>query len=464
MRKVLGAKCETESEAFRTVIKEKPVIDCRTGIALYRKAKNIIPGGTQLLSKRPEMFLPDQWPAYYSKCKGVEVTDLDGNEFIDMSICGVVACILGYADPDVDSAVKSAIDRGSMSTLNCPEEVELAELLCELHPWAAMVRYARGGGEAMSVAVRLARAATGRDNVAFCGYHGWHDWYLSSNLSDDRNLDGQLLPGLSPAGIPRSLNATAIPFHFNQPETLKDAAAQCGKNLAAIVMEPVRHSEPEEGFLQYVREIADRTGAVLIFDEVTSGWRMNTGGIHLIHGVSPDIAVFAKGLSNGYPMAAIIGIRSVMEAAQRTFISSTCWTEKIGPVAALAAIKKMISQNVPGHLNETGNMVRDIWARVSEECGLNIIIHGIPPLSIVSFDYGEKSQMLHTLFTQEMLNRGFLASKAFYATYAHENEHIVAYEQAIREVFRIIAGAVEDNNAEQLLKGPVSHGGFKRLA
>jgi glutamate-1-semialdehyde 2,1-aminomutase len=447
-----------------TVTKEAPMIDCHTGIDLYEKAKKIIPGGTQLLSKRPEIFLPDQWPAYYSNCKGVEVNDLDGNTFIDMSICGVGACILGYSDPDVDSAVKRAIDQGTMSTLNCPEEVELAELLCELHPWAEMVRYARAGGEAMSVAVRIARAATGRDRVAFCGYHGWHDWYLASNLADDSNLDGQLLPGLDPSGIPRALGSTAIPFHYNKPETLDEVVSEYEGKLAAIVMEPVRHSEPDEGFLKYVRETADRIGAVLIYDEITSGWRMNAGGIHLLHGVSPDIAVFAKGLSNGYPMAAIIGIRSVMEAAQRTFISSTYWTEKIGPVAALATIKKMMSENVPEHLNETGNQVRDIWAKTSEEYGLNIHIHGIPPLSILSFDYGEKSQILHTLFTQEMLNRGFLASKAFYATYAHETEHIEAYGQAVREVFKIIADAARYNNTEQLLKGPVAHSGFKRLA
>jgi glutamate-1-semialdehyde aminotransferase len=447
-----------------TVTKEAPMIDCHSGINLYEKAKKIIPGGTQLLSKRPEIFLPDQWPAYYSHCKGVEVNDLDDNTFIDMSICGVGACILGYADPEVDKAVKEAIDKGSMSTLNCPEEVELAELLLELHPWADMVRYARGGGEAMSVAVRIARASSGRDKVAFCGYHGWHDWYLASNLSDDSNLDGQLLPGLDPDGIPRSLNATAIPFHYNQPESLDAIISEYGDSIGAIVMEPLRHSKPEEGFLQHVRETADRTGAVLIFDEVTSGFRMNIGGIHLLYGVNPDIAVFAKGISNGYPMAALIGTRSVMESAQKTFISSTYWTERIGPAAALATIRKMTSHNVPMHLNKTGNAVRDIWSKKSPEQGVQIKISGISPLSILSLDYGDQSQALHTLFTQEMLNRGFLASKAFYATYAHESEHIEAYEQAVSEVFKIIADAVRYNNIEQLLKGPAAHNGFKRLA
>jgi len=172
---------------------------------LYRKAKKIIPGGTQLLSKRPEMFLPELWPAYYDKAKGCEVWDLDGKKYIDMSTMGVGSCILGYADDDVNKAVKSAVDRGNMCTLNAPEEVELAELLLKLHPWAEMVRYARTGGESMMIAVRIARAKSGKDTVLFCGYHGWHDWYLSSNLADEKSLDGHLLPGLNPLGVPRAL-------------------------------------------------------------------------------------------------------------------------------------------------------------------------------------------------------------------------------------------------------------------
>lgn len=440
------------------------MIDCHTGIDLYERAKKLIPGGTQLLSKRPELFLPEYWPAYYSKCYGVDVIDLDGNRYIDMSICGVGACILGYADPDVDEAVRIAMDSGTMCTLNCPEEVELAELLCTLHPWAEMVKYARGGGEAMSMAVRIARAATERDKVAFCGYHGWHDWYLAANIADNSNLDGQLLPGLSPSGIPRSLNSTAMPFLYNMPDTLDQIVEQYCNQLAAIVMEPVRHSEPSRGFLHYVRETAEKIGAVLIFDEVTSGWRMNSGGIHLLYGINPDIAVFAKGISNGYPMAALIGKRAVMESAQTTFISSTYWTEKIGFTAALATIRKIISQNVPGHLNRIGNTVRNIWSQMAYKYGLNISVHGIPPLSVFSFDYGDMSQAIHTLFTQEMLKRGFLASKAFYATYAHNNNHVDTYASAVNEVFKIVSEAIKNNSVERTIHGPVAHSGFKRLA
>lgn len=439
-------------------------INTKSGTNLYTKAKKIIPGGTQLLSKRPEMFLPEKWPSYYKKCAGVDVWDLDDNRFIDMSICGVGACILGYADPDVDSAVRKAIDSGSMCTLNCPEEIELAELLCEIHPWAEMARFARCGGEAMALAVRIARASTGKDKIAFCGYHGWHDWYLAANLADDKNLDGQLLPGLEPLGVPRALTGSVIPFNYNQPETLDKIMSEHGKSVGAIVMEPVRHHEPDRAFLKHVREVADKTGAVLIFDEVTSGWRMNVGGVHLLYAMNPDIAVFAKGISNGYPMAAVIGKKKVMEAAQQTFISSTYWTERIGPVAAMATIRKMQRYNVPEHLSAVGNRVRKIWGDAAALHGLKLKIHGIPPLSIFAFDCGELAPVAHTIFTQEMLKRGFLASKAFYATYAHQSGHIDSYAAAIDEVFAFIAQGLETNDLKSLLETPVAHTGFKRLA
>ena len=183
-----------------------------SGQKLWKRAKKVIPGGNMLLSKRPEMFLPDQWPAYYSKAEGCKVWDLDDNELIDMSIMGIGTNVLGYAHPEVDEAVIQAVRSSNMSTLNSPEEVYLAEKLIELHPWADMVRFARTGGEANAIAIRIARAASGRDKIAICGYHGWHDWYLATNLKDDHGLDNHLLPGLSPSGVPQDLKGTTLPF------------------------------------------------------------------------------------------------------------------------------------------------------------------------------------------------------------------------------------------------------------
>jgi glutamate-1-semialdehyde aminotransferase len=433
-----------------------------SGAELWRTAKKIIPGGNQLLSKRSEQFLPDYWPAYYRKAKGVEVWDLDNNHYIDMSIMGIGACPLGYADPDVDAAVKSRIDNGSMCTLNSPEEVELAEKLIDLHPWADMVRYARGGGEAMTIAVRIARAHTKKDTIAFCGYHGWHDWYLAANLADDSNLDGHLLPGLAPAGVPRGLKGSSVPFQYNHTDELEAIAEKHKGKLAAIVLEPIRDHEPAPGFLQAVQKIAKECDAVLIVDEVSSGFRLTTGGAHLLYGLRPDIAVFAKAMSNGYPMAAIIGKEDVMQSAQDTFISSTYWTEGIGSVAARATIEKYERCDVPSHLIKTGSAIQNGWKRAADNTGIELEIGGIPPLSHFSVK-GENGLLVQTVYTQMMLERGFLAGKSFYACYAHQDAQVQRYLEATEDVFEQIAQKIEKVTLKEMLKGPIAKPGFHRL-
>jgi len=432
------------------------------GQELYHRAKVLIPGGTQLLSKRPEMFLPERWPSYYARAQGVEVTDLDGNLYVDMSIMGVGACVLGYADPDVDRAAIAAINRGVMCTLNAPEEVELAELLCELHPWAQMVRYARTGGEAMSIAVRIARAHTRRDTVALCGYHGWTDWYLAANLGEEGALDGHLLPGLDPAGVPRPLRGTALTFHYNRLDQLEAIVDAEQGNLAAIVMEPQRGHKPAPGFLEAVRDIATEIGAVLLFDEITTGFRMTTGGIHLLLGVDPDMAVLAKAMANGYAMAAVIGTERVMQAAQSTFISSTNWTERIGPAAALATIRKYRRENVAQHLIDIGQRTMRGWERAAEETGIKLHTSGLPSLCHFGLDYQDELA-LTTLFTQTMLDKGYLAWSQFKPSYAHQVHHVEAYLEAVKEVFAVLAEAIEKGDVASRLKGPVARRGFYRL-
>jgi len=375
---------------------------------------------------------------------------------------GIGSCILGYADPDVNKAVKKVIDEGSMCTLNSPEEVELAELLLKIHPWAKEVRYARTGGEAMAQAVRIARAKSQKDKVALCGYHGWHDWYLSSNLADDKNLDGHLIKGLEPRGVPRGLKGTAIPFYYNKIQEL-ERIVKDNKDIGVIVLEPLRHQEPKDNFLQKVRKIADDINAVLIFDEVSSGFRFNIGGVHLKYKVYPDIAVFAKGMSNGFPMAAIIGKKNVMESAQDTFISSTYWTERTGPMAALATIKKMIKNKIPGKLESTGKYLIKNLKQIAERNSIKMEIIGKPALMHFSFQYGAKNRAIETLFTQEMLMRGVIASSGIYVSYAFKREHINKYLKAVDEVFSILRKAIEENKIKKLLRGPVAQSGFQRL-
>lgn len=430
---------------------------------LYKKAKKIIPGGTQLLSKRPEMFLPDQWPAYYAKAKGCTIWDLDYKKYIDMSYMALGACVLGYADGDVNKAARIALENGNMSTLNAPEEVELARLLIKLHPWAGMVRYARGGGEAMAMAVRIARAKAGRDTVLFCGYHGWHDWYLAANLSYAKALDKHLLTGLNPLGVPRKLAGTAYPFTYNDLDGFLRLVKRHKGKVGAVIMEPIRNKYPEPEFIKVIRRVTRELGIVLVVDEVSAGFRLNAGGAHMVFNLEPDIAVFAKGMSNGFPMAAVIGKKEIMEIAQDSFISSTYWTDKIGPAAALATIKKIIAKNVSVHLVKIGKEVQEGWKKIALKHNIKIDISGIYPLSYFSFVH-EKPLVLKTLFTQTMLEKGFLATTSFYASYAHTYAHIAKYLAAADDAFKFIRKAALNNNPEKYLKGPVCHAAFKRLA
>lgn len=431
-------------------------------LGLQERAKEVIPGLSQLLSKRPDMFSYGVWPGYFSHARGVEIWDLDGNHYIDMSISGIGANVLGYADSDVDDAVKRVIDKGVSSTLNCPEEVELAELLCELHPWAQKVRFARSGGEAMAIAVRIARAYTDKDKVAFCGYHGWHDWYLSANIGSENALGEHLLPGLSPAGVPKVLRGTALPFRYNQLNELEAILELNRDEIAAIIMEPIRNEYPDPSFLPGVRKLADQAGAILIIDEISAGFRMNTGGAHLILDIQPDIAVFSKALGNGYPIAAIIGKANVMDAAQRSFISSTNWTDRIGPTAAIAMIRKHKKFDVGSHLIRIGKMVQQGWMALAEKHRLPIKVGGIPPLSHFVFVH-EKGLVLKALFIQHMLEKRFLASTSFYPMYAHREEHVELYLEAVDEVFAKIRISIHTGDPEKDLLGQPSVSGFKRL-
>ena len=431
-----------------------------TGQKLWKRAKQIIPGGNMLLSKRAEMFLPDLWPAYFSKAEGCAVWDLDGNRYLDLSIMGVGTNILGYAHPEVDDAVRGAIAAGNMSTFNCPEEVYLAEKLIELHPWADMVRFARSGGEANAIAVRIARAASGRDKVAICGYHGWHDWYLSANLGDDDSLDGHLLPGLEPRGVPRNLRGTVFPFNYNNYAELE--ALVNAHDIGVIKMEVVRNKGPEDNFLQKVRKLATDRGIVLIFDECTSGFRETFGGLHKKYGVEPDMAMFGKALGNGYAITATIGRREVMEAAQSTFISSTFWTERIGPTAALKTLEVMERTRAWDTITDTGTQIRKRWQALADKYCLPINHWGLPALTGYSFE-SKDALAYKTYVTQEMLAKGFLASNCVYVCTAHTPEVVDAYFEALDGIFAVIRECEDGRDVQTLLKGPICHSGFKRL-
>ncbi len=433
-----------------------------TGQKLYRRAKKVIPGGNMLLSKRPEMFLPNQWPSYFKKSKGCKLWDLDGKEYIDMSIMGIGTNTLGYGHPEVDEAVMKTVKDGNMSTLNCPEEVYLAEKLVELHPWADMVRFARSGGEINSIAVRIARAAIGRDKIAICGYNCWHDWYLSTNLNSDKNLDGHLLPGLQPNGVPRGLMGTTLPFNYNDIEQLEQLIKDNYGEIAAIKMEVSRNEGPEENYLQKVRDVATENKIILIFDECTSGFRETFGGLHKKYKVEPDVAIFAKALGNGYAISACIGKQEFMQAAQKTFISSTFWTERIGPTAALKTLEVMEREKSWEKITRIGGNISNQWKALAEKHDLSISTWGLPALSGYNFDSSDALKY-KTFVTQEMLKRGYLAANSVYACIDHTQEIVNGYFAELDPIFETIKSCEEGQDINSLLEGPICHSGFSRL-
>ena len=431
-----------------------------TGQKLYKRAKELIPGGTMLLSKRPEMFLPNTWPSYFSKAKDCRVWDLDGNQYYDMSIMGIGTNTLGYGNEEVDNAVMSVIEKGNMSTLNCPEEVYLAEKLINLHPWADMVRFARSGGEANAIAIRIARAAVGKDKVAICGYHGWHDWYISANLSSKSKLDGHLLPGLEPKGVPRNLIGSTIPFNYNDIESLEKVISE--HDIGIIKMEVSRSFGPEKDYLENVRSIASKNNIILIFDECTSGFRETFGGLHLKYNVEPDLMMLGKTLGNGYAITSVVGKKEVMKSAEETFISSTFWTERIGSTAALKTIEIMEKKRSWEIITEKGSLITKRWKALAKKHELPIQISGLPALTTFNFSLNDW-QKYKTYITQEMLKKSFLVANSVYVCTEHKNEIIDEYFENLDSIFAIISDCENGMNIDDLLDGPVSHSGFTRL-
>ena len=431
---------------------------------LQKYAKKIIPGLSQLFGKRPDLYLPGgNWPTYYKKAKGIEVWGVDNKKYNDFTMVGIGTSVLGYSDSDMNKAAIKAINSSSMNTLNPPEDIELAELLIKLHPWADSVRYARTGGETMSVAIRIARAYTGKDNILFCGYHGWHDWYLSANIKSSKSLNQHLLKGLKPLGVPKGLRGTVIPFKFNSFDELEKIVKKNSKNCAAIVLEPCRETLPSIKYLKELKRISKKSKCVLIFDEITSGWRLNTGGIHMKLGVYPDLAIFGKTIANGIPMGAIIGKKKIMQYAEKTFLSSAFWTEKTGPATAVEFIKKHKKLNLGKILENKGKKIKNIWKKAAQNANLDIEIKGIDPLATFKLNTKTDWPITATYFIQEMLAKKILASDRCYANYSHTDEKLKLYEKACLEIFKKISYFDRKKQIKKQLKNKVKTMDFGRL-
>ena len=430
------------------------------GVKLWSRAIEIIPNGNMLLSKNADQHLPQRWPAYFKTAKGVEIKDLAGNTYIDCHLMGVGTNLLGYGHPEVDRAVSEVIDKGNMSTLNAPEEVWLAEKLLQLDPWADQVRFTRSGGEASAVATRLARAASGKDIVAVCGYHGWHDWYLSANHGDSDNLSEHLLPGLSTTGIPKALIGTTLGFRYNDFAGLKKLVSE--HKIGAIQMEVKRNIEPADNFLTKVRSLCDQKGIVLVFDECSSGFRETSSGLYKKYDVVPDAVIYGKALGNGYAINAIVGKREVMMQAQNSFISSTFWTERIGSAAALKCLEVMQREKSWDVCTQAGNRVQNMWKEISDKNQLPIKISGLPALSSFVFCHHDHLKY-KTFITQEMLKLGILASNIFYISTAHTDSHFKIYFDALNDIFYSLKSLERSGSIDELLETEVCYAGFGRM-
>ena len=430
--------------------------------ATWKKAKKIIPGGNMLLSKRPEIFLPNKWPAYFKKAKDCYVTDLDNKTYLDMSLMGVGTCVLGYSNNKVDRAVIKNIKKGNMSTLNCEEEFLLSKKLLKINKWADMVKFARSGGEANAIAVRIARASCGpkKQNIAICGYHGWHDWYLSANIKNKKNLDQHLLTGLSTKGVPNNLKGTVHPFNFNNVEELTKIIEK--KNIGVVKMEVYRSNPPSKSFLDAIKYLKNKHKFVLIFDECTSGFRETYGGIHQKFNIHPDICVYGKALGNGYGITAVVGKKKVMDNAQKTFISSTFWTERVGPTAALKTLEIMSQTRSWEIISKKGKNFKERLTKLGQKFELPINVFGSD--GIPSFSFNSKNNLKYkTFITQEMLKSNILASNVIYICTKHDSKKFNSYFNCLDLIFEKIAECEKGYKIDKLLHNPVCHTTFQRL-
>lgn len=438
--------------------------DVHTSLDLYARAGALIPGWTQLISRRADQFAQGISPIYAQRAKGSHFVDVDGNEYIDW-VNAVGAVILGHADDVVDQAVKAQIDRGSIYTLNSPLEIELAEELTATIPSAEMVRYTKGGGEACALAVRIARGATGRDKILICGYHGWHDWYQAANFGVDPESGEYPFAGIEPIGVPQALAGTVIPFPFGDIDSLAGLLEEHGEDVAAVMMEPARTELPPPGYLEQVKALAEAHGAVLIFDEVSCGWRLRIGGVQEAVGVTPHMTVLAKAMSNGYPMGAVVGQRAVMEPAKRMFISSSYWSDNLGLAASLTTIRELKRRSAEQRFQEIGEALRQALDDALHEAGLRGGLVGLHTNPVLHIELPDESlrPRVNTLFVQEMARRGVHCLPSFKATLAHTSEDIQQTATAAFEAFQTIRRGLEANDIDGLLACDTKKEPFRRL-
>ena len=392
--------------------------------SLWRKAKKNILRGNSLFSKNPENYSKN-WPAYFDMAKGCYIWSIDKKKYTDFSYMGIGTNILGYSNSKIDNHVKKIISKGTMSTLNCVEEVSLAEKLIKMHKWSSMCKFSRTGAEASAIAIRIGRIYSKKNKIAICGYHGWHDWYLSINLNGKKKLDTHLLKNLNVEGVDKNLKNSSVAFNHNDLDSFKKVVRQ-NKDIGVVIMEVERFEEVQKDFLKYIREYTKKNNITLIFDECTSGFRQTFGGLHLKYKINPDICILGKALGNGYPINAVIGTKQVMRSAENSFISSTFWSDRIGPAAALKTLEIMKKERSWVRLKSLGMFFKKKFRSILRKH--NIIGDVIGNGSLLQFKLSKIEDVdLKKYLATEMLKKNILASNVIYLSTAHSEKLLDKY-------------------------------------
>lgn len=412
---------------------------------MLERAERVIPLGTQTFSKSRTQYPYGVSPYFISHGRGSRVWDVDGNEYTDY-INALASVTLGYCDPDVTQAVETQLRKGTIFSLSTELEIEVAERIVELVPCADKVRFGKNGSDATSGAVRVARAFTGRDHVAVCGYHGWQDWYIGSTA---RNL-----------GVPRAVRELTHSWTYNDAESLKALFDAHPGGFAAVVMEPMNIAEPLPGFLHEVQALCRAHGALLVFDETITGFRYSNGGAQQMLGVTPDLATFGKGLANGYPLSAVAGRADVMKLMEEVFFSFTFGGETLSLAASGATLDKLVARDVTGYLARLGaGLVKGVQQRIERHGVADLMsVAGHPSWSFLLLKDVPGCSQFHTktLFMQEMFQRGILAFGTHNLTFSHTQEDIARLLAVYDEVFPLLrAGALEGRMGELLRCQPL---------
>jgi glutamate-1-semialdehyde 2,1-aminomutase/spore coat polysaccharide biosynthesis protein SpsF len=436
-----------EDREFIKELKGKP-LKLEESLKHFEKTKRLIPNCSQTFSKSYLQFSVGASPLFVEEGKGAYIKDLDGNLYIDYSM-GLGACILGYAFEPIIEVLQKQLKKGTIYTLPHRLELELSSALTQIIPCAQMVRFGKNGSDVTSVAVRLARAYTGRDIIACCGYHGWQDWYIGTTTRSK--------------GVPKAVKNLTLTFEYNNIDSLRKLFDEYQNQIACVIMEPVGVEKPQEGFLLQVKELAHRNGALLIFDEVVTGFRFSIGGAQEFFGVVPDIACFGKAMGNGMPISAIVGRRDVMELLEEVFFSFTFGGETLSIASAIAVINFMKEEGVIPYLWEKGTKLKEGIAKLIENKELEelVMVKGYPVRFVVDF-LGEDALKLKTLFQQECAKRGVLFSGSHNISYSHTDAEIEKTLQVYDEVLDIVKFAHEYGMIDQLLEGQVLQPVFRK--